>query len=241
MSIHQIPTAAAVLILTTIHPVLAQADEIGAGKLDELWNEYAEAHQALSRIEKPELGAAGFAERLTLWSDAYSRNREAAKALVHPLVKRVASIPDGEFRAARTDLKQIHGDLTKGQPQASHDNLQYIAGAVLPEVRDKEPAADRASLFAELTTPDALIREADARTKRGEISEPVGFAIQDTHALALARAGKMDAARRENDLLLKKLEILIEKSRLKIGTNHRGVVRTKPPVQHFVCKLPDHL
>lgn len=205
-------------------PMINHADAGKPLKVDELRAEYTAARQAYEAIKKPKLGEKDFQQELGVWAKTNSRHRKAARALTRSLVPMVSELPPAEFQPVEAELRQIHSDIVVASTQSGHDSLQFFAELILPEVRDKQPAADRVALFVELTQPDNWIREIDRLIKKDVISEPTGWGIQDVHALALARAGKFDSARKESDLLLKKVNATLPG---KFETNHFGRVRTK--------------
>lgn len=71
-----------------------------------------------------------------------------------------------------------------------------------------------AQTIADLTKPYSAIRVSDRLAKDGRPTEPLGWDVQAVHALALARAGKVDEALEENQTLLKKIEVNVLKGRL---------------------------
>ena len=73
---------------------------------------------------------------------------------------------------------------------------------------------DLADVIVRRTKPDAGIRMNDRFAKAGRPTESFGLNVQAVHALALAHAGDIDGALRENDALLAKITVNKEKSRL---------------------------
>ena len=219
-----------VLVLLAALPALAEPEDARLLESDKLWKEYSESREALAAIPRPQLGEPDFRKKLSVWSDAETRNREAARKLFPVLAGMAADVQEeADYELMEVELRQIQQDLTGSPTQASLNNSKYFAEVILPLVRDKKLAPTRASLFADLTKPGEWIRESDKIAERGQIAEPVGWGVQDTHALALARAGKFDAARKDSDLLLKKITITLEKGRLpKLTMTHNGRSRTKP-------------
>ena len=71
-----------------------------------------------------------------------------------------------------------------------------------------------AQTLTDLTKPDAAIRVSDRLAEAGRPTEPVGWDVQATHALALARAGKTEEALKENQSLMKKIDVNMRKGRL---------------------------
>lgn len=228
MKINRILLLVGLLALPMTNHAAAAPDDGKPLKVDALRAEYMAAQQAYDAIEKPVLGAKDFHQELGVWSKANTRHRNAAQALTRSLVPMVSELPPAEFQPVEAELRQIHrdivGSLGGARSQSMHNSLAFFAEVILPQVRDKEPAADRAALFVELTQPDSWIRETDRLIKKDLISEPIGWVIQDVHALALARADKFDSAREESDLLLKKVRATLPG---RFGTNHCGRVRTK--------------
>lgn len=71
-----------------------------------------------------------------------------------------------------------------------------------------------AQVIINLTQPGAAVRVADRLADQGRPTEPLGWDIQATHALALARAGLIDQAIQENEALMKKIQVNLLRGRL---------------------------
>jgi hypothetical protein len=222
--------AASSLALLTLLPAPA---ETAPTPIEDLRKEYAESRKLLNAAPQPVQGTPGFPADLETWSDANRRFSDSAMALIPPLVAAVVTCPADEFATVRDELIQIHRDLVAGPYQVSYDNLAYFAQVIHPHVRDGAPAADRARFLAQLSTLSDMIRTADERIKKGALSEPLGWSIQDTHSLALARADNLEAARRESDLVLKKVSMaMANDGPTPIGVSHRGTIRSKASLYH---------
>lgn len=224
-------------ILLMAPSVLADPEKETRETYDKLLVEYTEARKALAEIPRPQRNDANFRKKLGLWSDANQRCTDAAQKLFPVLAEVATSARAEDYEIIKFELKQIHGDLFVDRTQAGHDALSFFAKSIVPLLRDKKLAPERATLFADLTKPDQWVREYDKMMERGQLCEPVGWDIQDAYALALGRAGKFKEARRESDLLLKKVNLIITKGRLPgVGTYHHGVVRQKKSLQReFMC------
>lgn len=70
-----------------------------------------------------------------------------------------------------------------------------------------------AETIADLTEPSFGVRILDRLGKLGQPTEPMGWEIQSTHALALARAGRTSKALRENEALSAKIQSNVMKGR----------------------------
>ncbi len=219
---------AALSAVSTVDAIAADPANDPFLHIDQQWKRYELARQELAKVKKPVLGEEDFAKKLGVWAEANRKKNEAARALVQPLVALTSTVPDDQFQMVRDELRIIHKDLTDAPTQASNDARGFFAAQVLPHLCEGELKPDRADLFVELTAPNEWIKAADRRIQRGELSEPVGFAVQDAHALALAQAGDFKGARQQSDLLLKKMESLLGGRLPKLGINHRDTVRTKP-------------
>ncbi len=90
---------------------------------------------------------------------------------------------------------------------------QQLAVICWPYVLDAVPKT-MAQVISTLTKPDAAVRASDRLADQGRPTEPLGWDIQATHALALARTGLIEQAIQENEALMKKLQINLMRGRL---------------------------
>ncbi len=230
MSQNRILLVAGILALLASRPVVAESRGDNQLKTDELRKEYAAACGALDKIERPQIGAGGFPEKLAVWSKAFQRKRDAAQALLPPLVQLTSELPADaeEFPKVRAELLEIHQEMTGQANQASLDQLSFFADTIFPHLLERNLGVDRARLFVKLTTPDQLVRVNDRAATSGAPTESHNWNVQDAHALSLMRAGKLKAARKESDLLLKKVCVNLNKGNpLAVGgVNYRDGVRS---------------
>jgi|GEM_PF-2267097 len=128
------------------------------------------------------------------------------------------NLPDqaGESGDFEKKFSNLHNELRRQQTpntesrQQTSESLALLSWSHLSDAIPK-PMAQR---LADLTKPDAGIRLSDRLAEAGRPTEPLGWDVQSTHALALARAGKIEEALKENEALLKKIDINVRKGRL---------------------------
>ncbi|MFK7735359.1 MAG: hypothetical protein AB8B50_04975 [Pirellulaceae bacterium] len=189
--------------------------------IDKLRKEYAQARDAFGKIDEGDFDA---------WGEAYGRLHEASQMFAFTLLRASwKSSSEGEFPKLSKELLPLHQEMTGHPNQSSLDHLSFYAETIFPYLLQQNVRADQASLFVKLTTPDQLVRVNDKAAQLDTQTEPHNWIVQDAHALALMRAGKFEDARKESDLLLKKVTVNLSKgNRLAVeaGVNYRDVVRS---------------
>ncbi|MDA1049055.1 MAG: hypothetical protein O3C40_01060 [Planctomycetota bacterium] len=218
-----------VLCLVAISPATRAEEQ--AHMLEQLRHGYEQARDVAAKIEQPTRGSDGFRDKLKVWSDAIRKRREAAYALIPVLLEHWTILPDGsdELAATGKEIKAVYIDIA-GKPltQANSDARSFFADAVWPLLADNRLTQERAALFVELTEPHLGVRLNDKIAQLGKPTEPLDWNLQDAHSLALLRAGRIDDARRENELLLKKLTLNLERGLLpNVEVNYRNGKRTQ--------------
>lgn len=218
-----------VLLLMAVLP-RARADD-QADTLEQLRHNYQQARAAAAKIDQPKKGSPDFQEKLKVWSAVTRKQREAAELLVPALLKHWATLSDDsdELMAIAEEIRTAYTDMS-GKPLTARNSKakSYFAGEVLPLLVDFELTRQRAALLVELTTPFAGIRINDKIALLDRPTEPLGWIVQDAHSLALLRAGRIDDARRESELLIKKVTINVQRGRVPNGkVNYRGGKRTQ--------------
>ena len=83
-----------------------------------------------------------------------------------------------------------------------------------PLLSNDKLTPQRAAFLVEMTRPHLGVRINDTIAQLGIPPEPLDLNIQDAYSLALLRAGRVDDARRENGLLLKKVTLNLRRSRV---------------------------
>ena len=78
----------------------------------------------------------------------------------------------------------------------------------------KPMSKELADVIVRNTQPDLAVRMEDRAAEAGRPVEGVGFNVQIVHALALAHAGDIDSALKENSAVFNKVSINIQKGRL---------------------------
>jgi len=196
--------------------LFARADE-QADALDQLRQNYQKAKAAVAKVDKPEKGSPDFRQKLTAWSAATRQQRKTAELLAPALLNHWATLSDDseELMAVAEEIRTAYTDMS-GKPLTVRDSKakSYFAGVVIPMLVDFKLSQRRAGLLVELTTPFAGIRINDQVALIGKPTEPLGWIVQDAHSLALLRAGRVDEAQRENELLRKKVTINLQRGRV---------------------------
>ena len=121
-----------------------------------------------------------------------------------------------ESKELAQKVRQLQQDLYKNKTPNTESHRKVsaqVAEVCWPSLSDSIPPS-MAVVIADLTKPDMSVRISDRLAAAGRPTEPVGWDVQFVHALALARAGKIDEALKENDLLTKKIDINLRKGRL---------------------------
>ena len=132
----------------------------------------------------------------------------------------------GKWKKSSTDRKQaqayaeklrvlaeeLYGPL-KPNTESHRQASQELAVICWPYVLDAMPKTMAQAIIG-LTKPDAAVRVSDRLADQGRPTEPLGWDIQATHALALARAGAIEQALQENDALMNKIQINLMRGRL---------------------------
>lgn len=173
---------------------------------------------------------AEIAELRTQFAQADEQNKQQAGfALANALFQRwvKTSNADPAREEERKELQSV-SDAIAGNPftKSSYKAKSFWAETVEQSLIEGEPNEEKAKFIAKLVEPTKAHRMTDEVAKRGSPAEPFGWDVQAVYSLALARAGKLDAARTENDLVIKKISNNIEKSpRPDLGVVYLGKER----------------
>lgn len=217
------------LCLVAISPVTRAEEQ--ARTLEQLRHGYEQARDAAAKIEQPKRGSDGFRDNLKVWSEARRKRREAAHALVPVLLEHWTTLQDDSNETAATgkEIKAVYVDIA-GKPltQANSNARSFFADAVWPLLANNKLSQGQAELLVELTEPHLGVRMNDKIAQLGKPTEPLDWDLQDAHSLALLRAGRFDDARRESELLLKKITINRERGLVpNVKVEYRGGERTQ--------------
>jgi len=158
------------------------------------------------------------------------KKRDAAHSLVPVLFERWISLSadSGELPAIHHEIKAVYQEMA-GKPltQGNSDAKSFFADAVWPLLVNEQLTPDRAAFLVEITKPHPGVRINDKIAQLGNPTEPLDWNIQDAHSLALLRAGRIDDARRENELLLQKVTLNLDRGRVpNMKVNYRNGKRT---------------
>ena len=159
------------------------------------------------------------------------REAELKKGISERICKLLGQIASGQLEDAPQTLNELQGLQIKLRPmlgptETTYEALAKIATAVWPLVLNGYPAEFNDTVV-DLTEPYVSIRKSDRIAVAGSPTEPLGWDLQAVHALALARAGDVENALKENRTLEKKIRVNLEKSRLpNLQSTFLGVSRT---------------
>ena len=226
------PTLTALVILIHGAVVNAQrAEDKPAPGLQELRISYTDSVARAAEVVPPKIGTPNFREKLSAWSKAERERTNAFHRFAEALLKTWSTLPDesAELPALEQEITTLHPEAIKPLlTEKSHRESQFFAGVIWKLVHAPGLSSKRASFLASLTVPHAGIRINDKLADLNRPTEPYGWDIQGTHTLALLRAGNIGEARKENERLLKKLNINLREGRLpNVTVNFRGGIRNQ--------------
>jgi len=223
-----------IALLIPIHGSAAQAQQGENGSspsLDELRKAYKEAVARAANIPRPKFGTPGFKDKLSAWAKVQRQRTTAVHRFAGALLKTWKALPDDsrDLPTIEKEIKAIYQEETKPPlTEKSHKETQFFAGIIWKFVVPPVLSQKRALFLTSLTAPHRGIRANDRRANLNLPTEPWGWDIQDTYSIALLRAGRLKEARKENELLLKKLTVNLKRGRLpNVKVNFRGGKRTQ--------------
>jgi hypothetical protein len=159
------------------------------------------------------------------------------RALIRELVRRFAAenAAEADIQATAEELKKrvgfAHGVLNAGKDT---DFLDWLEEELRP-ILQRGVTPDQAAELAALLRPHLGIRVGDKLALFSKRLEPFGWDLQNGYALALAQKGDFESARKESDLLLKKVKIVMSETRIppsqKILESQRRIVMTRSLVE----------
>ena len=158
--------------------------------------------------EPPKFNAANFSAKLDDWHAAHTKRQTVGRKYEAELLRLWFALPEDseQFRSVTNELQTLTRQL-QGKPNTGHHHAEtsFLANAVHLKLIEGV-SVGKAKVLVELTKPHLAIRVNDRLTEKGTPTEPYGWGIQSTHALALARAGKLEMALAESAMLIKKIE-----------------------------------
>jgi len=159
----------------------------------------------------------------SLWGDSDAvkhnfRNSELRKAIVELIRDRLQTVQAGKLKDTGQTVNELRGLAQLFQQASQPTESTYNTAAKLSEICWPVLLAGYPEEFneaiVELTVPYLAIRVNDKMAEAGRPTEPLGWDVQSAHALALARAGKTKEALKENETLMKKIDVNVRKGRL---------------------------
>jgi hypothetical protein len=144
------------------------------------------------------------------YGKAYREYKQSTHKLFSALLSHWMTLPDGsaEVPVVCQEIRTVYKDKA-GSPLTERHNIEktFLARALWPLLADDEPTPEQAAFMVELTKPQMGVRMNDRRARRGKPTEPLGWDVQATYALALIRSGKDKQARDEITILHDKVTI----------------------------------
>ena len=152
------------------------------------------------------------AEKQNFW------NGELREAIAELIRDRLETVQAGKVKDTKQTVNELRGLTQRLQTIAQPNESSYTAAGKLaamswPLLLAGYPE-DFNEAMVELTMPYPAIRVGDKMAEAGRPTEPLGWDVQAAHALALARAGKTEEALKENQALMKKIDVNVRKGRL---------------------------
>ena len=140
----------------------------------------------------------------------YRESVASAHALIAALLNQWLNLPEhsGEVsivcREIKTVLKDTAGNrFTERYPKEK----SFLARTLWPLLSESKPTSRQANFMAQLIKPQKGINFYDLLSRLGQPTEPLGWDVQVTYALALIRSGNDKQARKRINLLHRKVSI----------------------------------
>ncbi len=189
-------------------PCARAADPSGSVSLDALRKQYDAASETAAASDRPRLKDPNFSQKLSRWIRTQREQADVGRQLAGELIKLWAAANDGspELHAIEKEFHDLYQDMT--EPPSTE--CMFFSALVRPYVMPAGVTKSRAAFLASLTVPNQLIHFYDRRAKQGIPGRSSGWEVQDTYAVALARAGQVKQAREQSKLLLTKVNLLLK-------------------------------
>ena len=131
----------------------------------------------------------------------YRESVASAHALIAALLNHWLNLPDhsGEVSIVCREIKTVLKD-TAG-------TRSFLARALWPLLSESKPTSRQANFMAQLIKPQKSINFYDLLSRLGQPTEPLGWDVQVTYALALIRSGNDKQAQKNINLLHRKVSI----------------------------------
>ena len=131
----------------------------------------------------------------------YRESVASAHALIAALLNHWLNLPEhsGEVSIVCREIKTVLKD-TAG-------TRSFLARALWPLLSESKPTSRQANFMAQLIKPQKSINFYDLLSRLGQPTEPLGWDVQVTYALALIRSGNDKQARKHINLLHRKVSI----------------------------------
>jgi hypothetical protein len=189
-------------------PCARAADPSGSASLESLRKQYDSASETAAANNRPRLKDPNFSQKLSRWIRIQREQADVGHRLAGELIKLWAAASDGSPQLHAIE-QELH-DLCQEMTEPPSTECIFFSAMVRPYVMPGGVTKARAAFLASLTVPNQRIHFYDRRAKLGIPGPSWGWEIQDTYAVALARAGQVKQARDENKLLLTKVNLLLK-------------------------------
>ncbi len=131
----------------------------------------------------------------------YRESVASAHALIAALLNHWLNLPEhsGEVSIVCREIKTVLKD-TAG-------TRSFLARTLWPLLSESKPTSSQANFMAQLIKPQKGIHFYDLLSRLGQPTEPLGWDVQVTYALALIRSGNDKQAQKHINLLHRKVSI----------------------------------
>lgn len=140
----------------------------------------------------------------------YRESVASAHALIAALLNHWLNLPDhsGEVSIVCREIKTVLKDTAGNRfTERYHQEKSFLARTLWPLLSESKPTSSQANFMAQLIKPQKGIHLYDWLSRLGKPTEPLGWDVQMTYALALIRSGNDKQARRHINLLHQKVSI----------------------------------
>lgn len=140
----------------------------------------------------------------------YRESIASAHALIAALLNQWLNLPEhsGEVSIVCGEIKTVLKDTTGSRfTERYRQEKSFLARALWPLLSEGKPTPRQANFMAQLIKPQKGINFYDLLSRLGQPTEPLGWDVQLTYALALIRSGNDEQAQKRINLLHQKVSI----------------------------------
>jgi hypothetical protein len=221
----QVKRTIALLFAYGVQFCLAQQPTSNNPELTFARSQYAAA--VANQQKRPDQNDPDFSSKLSTWADAERTWIACCEKLVALLIREALKMerPGDAFAGLNTELKMLIGPAHAAPLNMQKANLlDHLETQIRPHLY--QGLADwHAAALAEYLRPHEGVRIADRAATNGELAEPWGWNLQNSYALILAESRDFPNARKESDLLLLKMQLLLARGKLPFDERQRDTHR----------------